>query len=318
MGSSQSTILVTGAAGLIGSAVTRLLRVRGHRVIACDDFSIGTWRGEGDEIVWERLDVADAKLSSRLSAHAIDAVVHCAAHPGGKSLQEPAEDVRVNALGSMRLFEWCARSKIPVVYLSSSAVYGEQPSAPIREDAPLKPGTIYAVCKVACEQGLRILEAGYGLQWTVLRLFATYGAGHRPSTHQGIVNVMLTQLLSGDRLVVRGSLERVRDLVCVDDAAQAIAACVFNDAARGRVLNVGTSVGVTVRELIALLCEILGRRIEEVTITEAEGTVGDPQYSVADIIALVSLGIRPRVGLREGLERLIQARRQQAATSAQT
>lgn len=76
--------------------------------------------------------------------------------------------------------------------------------------------------------------------------------------------------------------------------------------------------GVTVRELIALLCEILGRRIEEVTITEAEGTVGDPRYSVADITALVSLGIRPRVGLRQGLERLIQARRQQAVTSAQT
>lgn len=315
MSKPASAILVTGAAGLIGSAVARRLLERGVRVVAADDFSLGTWKDERPGLLWESLDVAEPDYGARLAARGIEAVVHCAAHPGGKSLQEPSSDVRVNALGSMRLFEWCARAKVPILYLSSSAVYGEQPAAPIPESAPLRPGTVYAVCKVACEQFLRILESGYGLSWTVLRLFATYGAGHRPSAHQGIVNVMLTQLLSGDQLLVRGSLERVRDLVYVDDAAQAIVECLFNDAARGRILNVGTGVPVTIRELIAELCGLLGKRPSDVAITEAEPTVGDPQYSVADIGALSRLAAAPRIGLREGLERLLRERKARLAVA---
>jgi len=315
MSQGPSTILVTGAAGLIGSAVAKRLHERGARVVAADDFSLGTWKDEQPNLIWEPLDVAEADFSARLASHRIEAVVHCAAHPGGKSLQEPSANVRVNALGSMRLFEWCARAKVPVVYLSSSAVYGEQPAAPIAEQAPLKPGTIYAACKVACEQFLRILEAGYGLRWTVLRLFATYGSGHRPSAHQGIVNVMLTQLLAGDRLIVRGSLERVRDLVYVDDAAQAIVACLFNEATRGQILNVGTGVPVTIRELIAALCETLGKRLSDVEVTEAEPTVGDPHYSVADVSALARAGVVARIGLREGLERLVHERKERLAVA---
>lgn len=303
-------MLVTGAAGLIGSAIARALLARGHRVLACDDFSIGTWRGTEPGVVWEDLDVASPEAPTRLSRHAPDAVVHCAAHPGGRSNEEPAADVRVNALGSMQVFEWCARTGVPVVYLSSSAVYGEQPPAPIPETAPLRPGTIYAVCKVACEQFLQVLEARYGLPWTVLRVFATYGAGHRPGTAQGIVNVMLTQLLAGDRVVVRGSLDRVRDLVYVDDTASAVVACLFEPRARGLVLNLGTGRETTVRQLLTGLCAALGRPESQVRVEEEPGTPGDPLYSVADIAAARRLfGPVAHVPLEEGLARLVAARR---------
>jgi UDP-glucose 4-epimerase len=303
------TVLVTGAAGLIGSAVVRRLLADGCGVVACDDFSIGLWRGEEPGLVWDNVDVSAPDLPARLSHHHPDAVVHCAAHPGGKSNEEPALDVRVNAFGSMQVFEWCARNGVPVLYLSSSAVYGEQPSAPIPESASLHPGTVYAACKVACEQFLRILEARYGLQWTVLRLFATYGPGHRPGTAQGIVNVMLTQLQAGRRVVVRGSLDRVRDLVFVDDAADAIAACLRSPAARGRVLNVGTGRETTVRGMIQTLCALLDRRLPDVDIVAEAGTVGDPLYSVADARALkAAVGVEPRISLEDGLSRLVTAR----------
>lgn len=305
----RPAVLVTGAAGLIGSEVVRHLRRLGHSVVACDDLSLGTARFEGDGIVWEECDVSEPGLSERLSRHRVDAVIHCAAHPGGRSLEEPSTDVRINALGSMQVFEWCARKRILVVYLSSSAVYGEQSASPIPETAVLRPATVYAVCKVACENYLGVLAAGYGLPWTALRLFATYGAGHRPNTYQGIVNVMLTQLLAGNALVVKGSLERVRDLLHVEDAAKAIVACLVNEQTRGQILNVGTGAGVTIHGLIAMLCEALGRRPGEVSITESAPTVGDPFYSVADTSRLRALtGFAPDHSLQASLSSLVQAR----------
>lgn len=289
--------------------MTRALLARGHTVIACDDLSIGTWRDTRDRLIWDAIDVADPGLARRLDHHAPAAVVHCAAHPGGRSNDEPSADVRVNTLGSMQVFEWCARNTVPVVYLSSSAVYGEQPATPIVESAPLGPGTVYAVCKVACEGFLRVLQGAYGLQWTALRLFATYGPGHRPGTSQGIVNVLITQLLAGNRVVVRGSLGRVRDLVYVDDAAEAIVACLFEPRARHRILNVGTGDATTVGDVIARLGALLGRRHTELELVEEPGTAGDPAYSVADTRAFAAAtGVVPRIRLDDGLARLVAAR----------
>ena len=305
-------VAVTGAAGLIGSAVTRQLVARGARVVAIDDFSVGAWTGDSAAITWERVDVLEA--ASVLDRWSPDAVVHAAAHPGGKSLAEPAEDVRVNALGSMRVFEWCARAHLPVVYTSSSVVYGDQPPGGIPESAPLRPGTIYAVAKVACEQWLKILHEGHDLPWTILRLFSTYGAGHRPSGVQGILNVMLAQLQSGTRVVVRGSLERVRDLVYVDDAARAIVEAVYRPGSRGEVINVGSGRGVSIRQMIEAIARVLGHDLTALDIVEEAGTVGDPFSNVADCgLARAVLGFEPRFTLDEGLRALVAARRSLSA-----
>ncbi len=231
------------------------------------------------------------------------------AHPGGRSLEEPVENVRVNCLGSMRIFEWCARLNIPVVYLSSSIVYGEQPNKPIAENATLFPGTIYGVCKVACENFLKVLENGYGLKWTVLRLFATYGAGHTPNLHQGIVNVILTQLMSGNKLTIKGSLSRVRDIIYIEDSARAIVDILFCENARGKIINVGTGIGTSVENIIKILCKELDRKKEDLDIRQAEPVVGDPHYNVADITQLINLvEFRPEYDLRAGLKKLVFSR----------
>jgi UDP-glucose 4-epimerase len=306
-----STVLVTGAAGGIGWTVTRMLRDRGVRVIAWDDMTTGLKRGDDPGITWEFVDVADPAVPQRLSAHPIDAVVHCAARLADRSMQEPSADVRTNAFGSMQIFEWCARAQVQrVLFLSSSAVYGDPPAEPITERTPLQPNTIYAVCKLACENFLRILEKGYGLQWTVLRLFPTYGPSHKPSKTQGILNVMLTQLQAGNEVVVKGSLERVRDLVYVEDTARAIVESLFSDAAKSKIFNVGSGQANTVREMIHYIAEALGRSPEQLQIKELEGTPGDPLYNVADISALKqAIGYTPKFDLRTGIQRLVESRR---------
>jgi UDP-glucose 4-epimerase len=288
-------VAITGSAGLIGGAVARMLRDRDIEAVGVD--------------LADGVDVADARVAEVLDAARPDAVVHAAAHPGGKSLAEPVDDVRVNALGSMRVFDWCARAKVPVLYTSSSSVYGDQPPAPIRETAPLRPGTVYAVAKVACENWLDILGRGYGLEWTVLRLFATYGAGHKPNTFQGILNVMLTQLLAGNRVVVKGSLDRQRDLIYVDDAARAIVEAITRPDARGQVFNIGSGETVTVREIIETICRVMGRDLRDIELVEETGTVGDPFSNVGDCSrARETFGFRTQFSLEDGVSALLGQR----------
>jgi len=300
-------VAVTGAAGLIGSAIVRHLDKLSIAVTAFDapgapDFA------PGSRIPIERVDLTDPRMLEILAAKNPQAVIHAAAHPGGKSLREPVEDVRVNALGSMQLFDWCARANSHIVYLSSSVVYGDQTEGKISEAAVLAPGTVYGVAKLACEQWLRILGQGAGLNWTVLRLFATYGAGHRPSLEQGIVNIMLTQLLKGNRVVVRGSLKRLRDLVYVEDAAAAIVQVLCRSEARGQIMNVGTGVAVTIEEMIYILCDALKRPRSDVEIIEEAGTVGDPFSNIADITQMrQTLAFEPKFGLAAGLQALVDA-----------
>jgi len=305
----MKTFLVTGAAGLIGSSVVRQLVQQGFRVIAFDNFSIGDWNEEKEELIWEKGDIGTVDFGSLSKGSKIEAVVHCAAHPGGRSLQEPSENVRVNTFGSMRLFEWCTRNQVKVVYLSSSIIYGEQPAGGISETATLNAGTIYGACKVACENYLRILQEGYGLQWVILRLFATYGQGHKPNVHQGIVNVLLTQLLAGNQVVVKGSLKRLRDFIYVEDTTKAITTCLLNANSYGQILNVGSGESLSIMELIERLCHLLGKPMKDISILEEGKTVGDPLYNVADVTKIKNLiGFATDFDLNKGLSLLIHAR----------
>jgi UDP-glucose 4-epimerase len=296
-------VAVTGAAGLIGGAVLERLVAAGNDVLGID---VKPAEGRRGESRWLTADVRDDALLEGLSAFGPEEVIHAAAHPGGRSLAEPSTNVGVNAHGSMRLFEWCADHGAAVTFLSSSVVYGRGDGRALREDAPLAPGTIYGVGKVACEQWLRVLAEGRGLRWRVLRLFATYGAGHEPGLDQGIVNVMLTQLRRGTTVVMKGSPDRVRDMVFVDDAASVILRALEVPCCVGRVLNVGTGVGVRIGDLIVEIADRLGLSRDVVTIDERPGTVGDPQSNVADVTAMrETLGMGCPTSIRDGLARTI-------------
>lgn len=300
-------VAVTGAAGLIGSAVVRHLEKLNIGVTAFD-MPGAPDLVPGSQLPIQRVDMGDPAMLDILDAAQPQAVVHAAAHPGGKSLREPVEDVRVNALGSMQLFDWCARAGSHVVYLSSSVVYGNQTEGKIAESDALVPGTVYGVAKLACEQWLHILGQGAGLNWTVLRLFSTYGAGHRPSLEQGVVNIMLTQLLKGNRVVVRGALKRLRDLVYVDDVAAAIVQTLCRTEARGRIINIGAGTAVTIEQMIYTLADALKRSRGDIEIIEEAGTVGDPFSNIADISLMREiLAFEPQFDLAAGLQELVNA-----------
>jgi UDP-glucose 4-epimerase len=303
-------VAVTGAAGLIGSAIVRHLSAHKDMKVFAFDCPNAPEHTPGSQVPLEHVDVADPRMIEILDSLKPQALIHAAAHPGGKSLREPIEDVRVNALGSMQVFQWCAKAGSHVIYLSSSNVYGEQNESKIPETVALKPGTVYGVCKVACEQLLQIMGHGSGLSWTILRPFATYGPGHKPSLDQGIVNILLTQLLKGNQVVVKGSLMRCRDLNYAEDMAEAIVQVLLCKDAIGGIFNIGTGIAVTINEIIKQLCLAIGKPISEIQIMEETGTTGDPLSNVADITQINKiLNFKPKYGLERGLKELVAQRK---------
>lgn len=300
----MTKVLVTGAAGLIGQEVISALRTESA------DFSV-TGLDSRDLISpsltkhspdWVKCDITAPEFPSLLNHLSPDLIIHAAAHPGGRSSAEPARNVEVNAFGSVRLFEWCAKNNKRVLYLSSSIVYGDSRQSLISESEPAQPGTVYGVAKVACESWLRILERIYGLDWVALRPFSTYGSGHQPGLDQGIVNVMLTQLSNGTNVICKGSLNRQRDLLHVSDAARAITLAVTKWPSR-QVINVCTGHGTSIAELIDKLISLCGMDRDSVTIQEIDGTVGDPLRNVGNPqLGIELLGFASQTSVDEGLK----------------
>jgi nucleoside-diphosphate-sugar epimerase len=302
----MKTILVTGSCGLIGSKLINLL-IKNYRVLAVDK----SWE-EGSDIdglVRLNFDILDDKLISRLDEFLINYVVHLAAHPGGRSLLEPVIDVDINISGSMRIFDYCSKKNIPIIYASSSIVYGGNHSKPIPENVTLYPGTIYGVCKEACEKYLEILSKEHNLKWTTLRIFATYGEGHTPNTYQGIVNVMLTQLLNSNKLIVKGSLGRVRDMIYVDDVVRAIDLSLFNEKAHGNIINIGTGSPVSISRMIDILIHQLGKNKGDISIIQEKPTIGDVLYNSADTKkAKILLDFEYKYDIEDGIKSLLHSR----------
>ncbi|MFT6069509.1 MAG: UDP-glucose 4-epimerase [Bacteriovoracaceae bacterium] len=304
----MKNVLVTGVSGLIGHAVASELLKGDYFVYGLDCNNL---EGSGlkDNFEFISTDIASCDLHKVLAGKDVDAVIHCAAHPGGKSLKEPLIDVEINATGSMKIFEWCIKNSAEVIYLSSSAVYGSQPDFAIKEDVPLDPGTIYAICKVANERFLKTLGEGYDLNWKVVRLFATYGSGHKPNTFQGIVNIMLTQLMDGNKIVVKGSLDRVRGLVYVTDAAKAIVRTLESEKAKNQVINIAHEKPATILEIIKEICVVLNKDFTSIEIIEEDGTVGDTFYNYADVSKQRAiLNFSPEHNLNSGLKKLVASR----------
>jgi UDP-glucose 4-epimerase len=299
-------VVVTGGAGLIGSSLVSRLRSIGVEVYAFDsqDFI-------DSSIYNATLDLLDPNFLRYLDDIQPSIVVHTAAHPGGKSFREPVEDVRVNSYGSIGIFEWCMKNNSRIVYLSSSVIYGLSEKGKILNEADnLDPLTVYGVSKLACEKWLKILSQNSRPNWTILRLFSTYGAGHKPSLEQGLINVIMTQILQGGDLTIKGSLERIRDLIYVEDVVTAIVKTLEIDETIGQIINIASGRPVQIIAIIKIICEELNKDFDLLNIKVDEGTVGDPFSNVADITKMNSmLDFIPSYSLEQGIKATIQGLR---------
>ncbi|MGF1475711.1 MAG: UDP-glucose 4-epimerase GalE [Geminicoccaceae bacterium] len=294
--SSETSVLVTGGAGYIGSHVVRGLRDRGHRVTVVDNLYSGhRWAVSDAELIVAEL--GDRRqMEAVFEARNFDAVMHFAAHIWvGESVTNPAKYYFNNVSNAARLFDLAAQYNVPnVVFSSTAAVYGEPEVQPIPEHAALAPINPYGASKMMAERILHDIAAATGLRYVALRYFNVAGAhasgeiGEATPNNSHLVKIACeTAFGLRPKLAIHGTDYPtedgtcVRDYVHIDDLASAhIDALGYLLAGNpSDVFNCGYGHGYSVREVLATARRVTG---VDFTIEEGPKRPGDPPVLVAD------------------------------------
>ncbi len=299
-------VLVTGGAGFIGShLVTRLLEL-GAQVRVLDDLSTG--RRENLTAVASRIDFREGSLTHRGHVHSalegIDYVLHEGAIPSvPRSIDDPATSHAANVDGTLTLLIEARHAGVKrLVYASSSSVYGNPETLPVRETFPTGPLSPYAVQKLAAENYCRVFYQVYGLETVSLRYFNVFGPGQNPkSVYAAVVPKFITAALEGRKIQVYGDGEQSRDFTYIENVVHANLLALVAPNAAGGVFNTACGHGITLNEILDAIRDISGRELD---VEYLPPRTGDIRHSLADIRAAGEvLGYRPLKTVRQGLER---------------
>lgn len=296
--------LVTGGAGFIGSALTRLLLERGHSVTVLDDLSSGYRENVPSEA---ELAVGDVRNAQTLSRAAVgkDAIFHLAASVGNRrAIERPFDDAMVNVIGTINMLLAARDHGVGiVVYSSSAAIFGEPQELPIGLNHPVDPASPYGVSKLAGEKYCLAFAGLWGIRCVALRYFNVYGERQRFDEYGNVIPIFASRALRKRELTIFGTGEQTRDFVHVDDVAQAnLRAAECADAHGG--LNIGSGTATSIRTLAEMIVTFSGT---SVPIRYGPPRPGDVMHATADISeAARQLGFMPAVNLEHGLRRYLQ------------
>ena len=320
-------VLVTGAAGFIGSHLCERLASRGDTVVGFDNFDAFYGRPIKERNLREVLTGVDASgtpggsfvfiegdirtseaVSAAFRTAAPDVVVHLAALAGVRpSIAEPARYADVNVRGTQNILDAChAQGVTRLAQASSSSVYGLDSAVPFREaDTCLRPVSPYAATKRACELIAFTAHHLNALSVTNLRFFTVYGPRQRPDL---AIHKFTRLISSGQPIDLYGDGSTSRDYTWIDDIVEGCVATVDqlagDKAPAFRTYNLGGSQTTTLRQLVDLIAGALGR---QPTINALPEQPGDMKRTLADVtLAGRELGYQPRVPIAEGITRFVE------------
>ncbi len=299
-------VLVTGAAGFIGSHLCERLLGDGHEVIGIDSFSDYYERGRKEQnletlrrdgrFTLEELDLVAADLSKPLRGAKV--VFHLAGQPGVRPSWGGHFDryVQDNIVATQRLLEALREVAVErLVFASSSSVYGDAEMFPTKETALPRPVSPYGMTKLAAEHLTFVYLRNFGIPTTSLRYFTVYGPRQRPD--MAFVRFM-DALVASHEIEIYGDGEQTREFTFVSDAVDGTVKAASADVV-GQIVNLGGGSRVTVNRVLATLEDISRLQARRKFLPAAPG---DPRHTGASInVARERLGWEPRVALREGL-----------------
>lgn len=293
-------LLITGGAGFIGSHLLQLLHGQPqYEVVVMDNLSSGCRHHVPQGMRLVEGDVRDKGIAGLFAEERFDAVIHLAAQTMVPySIEHPDEDCDINLQGILNVLDCCRRYGVKnITFSSSAAVYGDNLNIPLKEKEPGLPTSFYGITKMTSEHYLRVYNALYGLNATVLRFANVYGERQGEGGEGGVISIFCKLLAQGKGVTVFGDGEQTRDFVYAGDIA---AALLRTTTLQGyHVINVSTCKETSLNQLLAAFKTAVGH---EFAVTYGPAREGDIVRSVLDNkTCLDVLGRCPEMGLQDGI-----------------
>lgn len=303
----MKSYLVTGAAGFIGSFVARALLEKGNKVVTIDNLSTGKREVVPEGCVFIEGNDFDENVIKQLDAFRFDSIIHIAGQSSGEiSFENPVYDLQTNAQSTLMLLNYAKNTGCKeFIFASSMSVYGDKVDSLVSEETFPTPKSFYAVGKLASENYMRIYSQMYGIKCTALRFFNVFGAGQNmDNLKQGMASIYLALALRDHHIIVKGSGDRFRDFVYIDDVVMSVLRSMNREnGSMFEVYNVSNRRKIHVKDIVSYIETHLPF---EVTHEYVEGTPGDQNgvYGINDKI-IRDLSWEPKVTFEEGMQRMI-------------
>jgi len=305
----MATYLVTGGAGFIGSNIVDELVRRRENVKVLDDLSSG--RKENLEQSKDKIEFIEADIRDlgalKKEFRGCDYVIHQAAlRSEPKSMKDPALYDDVNVTGTLNVLLAAADNKVKrVVFASSSSVYGDSEKLPQSESQVPQPISPYAATKLAGEHYCRVFAKSFGLETVALRYFNVFGPRQSlESEYAVVIPKFATCILKGEQPPIHGDGKQSRDFTYVDNVVEANLTAAVREGVSGEVFNVACGKGYDLLDLVRVLNEIIGKKIEP---KFGPSRAGDVKHTLSDITKMKTvLKLDPKVDFVLGLRKTVE------------
>ncbi len=309
-------VLVTGGGGLVGSRIVTQLAAHGAQPVVLDRFDAYPHPVRDQFQVDEHAaqvvlgDVRERATVKWLTRQA-DFVIHAAAYADvAACTRRPGTAFAANVHGTQTVLDAVADSSVKrLVFVSSASVYGDgggggDEVARFTEEQPLTPISVYANSKLWGENQVRLMLGGTGTEHAIVRYFSVYGDPQvpKPGSHSWMVPWLAMSAECGLPLRLNGGGRQVRDMVHVEDIAHATILALVTERAAGHIVNVGTGIATSVREI----AELIAAHYPDASFAETPMPEGDPRGGYADTARATDLlGWHPTVTLADGIARYV-------------
>lgn len=317
-------VLVTGGAGFIGSHLAEGMLAAGHQVVVLDNESTGRRENVPVGAAFIRGDVADLKELERAFEAGLDAVCHIAGQVSIiRSFTDPVADLQTNVQGTINVLQLCLKHKVArLLYASSMTNYGQTEVLPIPETHPCEPTSYYGITKFAAERYVHTtasrVDLDFGFHVTSFRMYNVYGPRQAlDNPYQGVLGIFLGNLLRNEPITIYGDGEQSRDFIYISDVVRAWVTALDNQAAFGRIFNIGSGRRLTINQLADAVLGAFQQSRSTWKVRYCPARPGEQRHVEADVrCAASAMGWKPAISFEEGLAKTQRWATDSATTAA--